>query len=151
MRNVCAWLDYPFPPCRDQPHLHLNSYIGDMLTLGTYKTNVSRETKPSKYKHLTKYAQYIQQALNISYDDHVIIHEWNAHWMGFLIHLYMLISRLLPTCYLELGPAVHTLLCTAIRGWRGERPQHSTGPLAKNIQHDASTIDHKRGRNVWHT
>ena len=53
--------------------------------------------------------------------------------MRFLTHLYMLMSRLLLTCYLDSGPDVHTLLRAVIRGCQGERPQHSTGPLAKTF------------------
>ena len=52
--NVCAWSGYPFLPARYQPHLHPNSYIGDMLTLGTYNTNVSREPRLSKYRHVSQ-------------------------------------------------------------------------------------------------
>ena len=134
MRNVYAWSGYPFPPSRHQPLLHPNLDNGDMLTLGTYNTNVSREPKPSKYRHIS---QNIRNTFNkhiiISYDDHVIIHEWNAHWMRFLIHLYILMSRLLLTCYLHSGPDVHTLLRAAIGRCQGERPQHSTGPLAKTF------------------
>ena len=54
VQNVCAWSGYPFPPSRDQPHLHPNLDIGDMLTLGTYNTNISREPKPSKYMHISQ-------------------------------------------------------------------------------------------------
>ena len=50
---MCAWSGYPFPPSRDQPLLYPNSYIGDMLTLGTYNINVSHEPKPNKYKHIS--------------------------------------------------------------------------------------------------
>ena len=42
-------------------------------------------------------------------------------------------SRLLLTCYLDSGPDVNTLLRAAIGGCRGERPQHSTSPLAKTF------------------
>ena len=42
-------------------------------------------------------------------------------------------SRLLLTCHLDSCPDVHTLLRAAIGGCRGERPQHSTGPLAKTF------------------
>ena len=76
MRNVCAWSGYPFPPSRDQPHLHPNSYIGDMLTLDTYNTNVSREPKPNKYRHIPQNVRNtFNKHINILYDDHVIIHE----------------------------------------------------------------------------
>ena len=42
-------------------------------------------------------------------------------------------SRLLLTCYLDSGSNVHTMLRAAIGGCRGERPQHSMGPLAKTF------------------
>ena len=42
-------------------------------------------------------------------------------------------SRLLLTCHLDSCPEVHTLLRAAIGGCRGERPQHSTGPLVKTF------------------
>ena len=45
----------------------------------------------------------------------------------------MLMSRLLLSYYLDSGLDVHTLLCAAIGGYRGERPQHSMGPLAKTF------------------
>ena len=45
----------------------------------------------------------------------------------------MFISRLLLTCHLDSCPDVHILLRAAIGGCRGERPQHSTGPLAKTF------------------
>ena len=45
----------------------------------------------------------------------------------------MLISRLLLICYLDLGPDIHTLLRVTIGVCQGERPQHSTGPLAKTF------------------
>ena len=83
--------------------------------------------------YLTKHAQYIQQVCNTSYDDHVIVHEWNAHWMQFLIHLFMFMSRLLLSYYLDSGLDVHTLLCATIEGCWGERSQHSTGPLTKTF------------------
>ena len=41
--------------------------------------------------------------------------------------------RLLLTCYLDSSPDVHTMLRAAIGGCRGERPQHSTGPLTKTF------------------
>ena len=53
--------------------------------------------------------------------------------MQFLIHLYILMSILYLTCYLDSGPYVHTLLRATIRGCRGKQPQHSTGSLAKTF------------------
>ena len=52
--NVCAWSGYPFPPSRDHPHLHPISCVGNMLTFCTYNTNVSREPRLSKYKHVSQ-------------------------------------------------------------------------------------------------
>ena len=53
-----------------------NSYARDMLTLGTYKTNVSRESNLSKYKHVSQIMRHkLNKHVDISWDDHVIIHE----------------------------------------------------------------------------
>ena len=113
-----------------------HSYIGDMLTLGTYDTNMSHELKPSKYRHISQNkCNTFNKHINISNDDHVIIHGWNAYWMQFLIQLYVLISRLLMTCYLNSGPYIHTLLHATM--CRGELPQSNTSPQAKNIPRNA--------------
>ena len=52
--NVCAWSGYPFPPSKDHPHMHPISCVGNMLTLCTYNTNVSREPRLSKYRHVSQ-------------------------------------------------------------------------------------------------
>ena len=131
MCGICVHGQVIHPHLPETTHTCIpNSCVGNMLTLCTYNTNVSREPKLSKYMH-------VSQIMYNGFNKHIDI-SCHDSWMrcslnALLIHLYMFMSRLLLTCHLDSCPDVHTLLRAALGGCRGERPQHSTGPLAKTF------------------